>query len=114
VVVKKKKKVSIISIKDSKHEKYVSCCQILSLFASHANLNIDDIEEISYFNDFACRFFKVLEKHDQLCPKCLGFYKKFEKEWKEKSVRVERNPEKYERAKLKEKLIIEELKKKQK
>jgi hypothetical protein len=92
-------------------EKYTSCCQILSIFASHANLNIDETEEESYFNDFACRFFQVLEKHDQLCPKCLDFYKRLKKEFGEKSVRVKRNPEKYEKAKLKEKLIIEELKK---
>lgn len=102
------------TIKDSKEEKYTSCCQILSIFASHANFNIDDTEEESWFNDFACRFFQVLEKHDQLCPKCLNFYKKLRKEWKEKSVGVERNPEKYEKAKLREKLIIEELKKRKK
>jgi hypothetical protein len=101
------------TIEDSKQEKYVSCCQILSLFASHANLNIDSLKEEFLFTDFACRFFKVLEKHDQLCSKCLGFYKKIEKEFKARVI-IERNPEKLKKAKVREKLIIEELKKREK
>src|SRR5688572_23547109 len=93
--------------KETKQERYVSCCQILSIFASHANLNIDSSKEEYFFNDFACRFFQVLESHDQLCPKCLEFYKKLEKEFDEKTIKVKRNPKNIERAKL----IMEELKK---
>jgi len=98
------------TIKESKQEKYVSCCQILSIFASHVNFNIDDKREEYFFNDFACRFFQVLEKHDQLCSKCLNFYKKLEKEFNKKRVRVKRNPKRVEEAELRKKLIIEELK----
>jgi hypothetical protein len=75
------------TIKNStKQEKYTSCGEILSIFASHANLNIDSSEEEYFFNDFACRFFQVLEKQDKLCPKCLNFYKRLKKEFDEKTV----------------------------
>ncbi|MEG7978859.1 MAG: hypothetical protein NY202_02970 [Mollicutes bacterium UO1] len=33
------------TVKDSKHKKYVICCQILSIFASHAQTNIRSKKE---------------------------------------------------------------------
>ena len=66
--------------------KSMECCGILSIFASHAKINIDSKKEEFWFNDFACRFFQVLEKHDKLCLKCLDFYKRLKKELEEKTV----------------------------
>ena len=76
------------SIKDSKHEKYTNCGEIISIFASHAQTNIfkASAEEQFWFNDFAWRFFEALEKHDKLCPVCVELYKWLGKELSEKMV----------------------------
>ncbi|CAJ0895349.1 4101_t:CDS:2 [Entrophospora sp. SA101] len=53
--------------------KNVKCCELLSLFASHAQKNIVNSEEKEWFNDFAFRFFEALQEKDKLCDKCLKF-----------------------------------------
>lgn len=58
--------------------KNIECCEILSLFASHAKKNIVEREEEKWFNDFAFRFFEALAKRDKLCSQCLLFYRSYE------------------------------------
>jgi len=58
-------------MKEKRHS--VECCEILSLFASHAKKNVINEEEEEWFNDFAFRFFEALQKKDKLCCECLTF-----------------------------------------
>ncbi|CAJ0834737.1 2264_t:CDS:2 [Entrophospora sp. SA101] len=60
--------------------KNVKCCELLSLFASHAQKNIVNSEEKEWFNDFAFRFFEALQEKDKLCDKCLKFLEEREEE----------------------------------
>jgi hypothetical protein len=53
--------------------KSVECCELLSLFASHAQKNIVSEEEKEWFNDFTYRLFEALRKESKLCEKCLKF-----------------------------------------
>jgi len=53
--------------------KSVECCEILSLFASHAKKNIIKEDEEEWFNDFTFRFFEALREKNKLCYKCLKF-----------------------------------------
>ena len=99
-----------VSIKDSKHEKYTNCGEIFSILASHANTNISkaSLEEQLWFNDFAWRFFEVLEKHDKLCPVCSELYRWLGKELNEKII----NENKYEEPEEEPIVIVRDLKKK--
>ncbi|CAH1761631.1 3624_t:CDS:10 [Entrophospora sp. SA101] len=60
--------------------KNVKCCELLSLFASHAQKNIVNSEEKEWFNDFAFRFFEALQEKDKLCDKCLKFLEEREED----------------------------------
>ena len=53
--------------------KSVECCELLSLFASHAQKNIVGEQEKKWFNDFTYRLFEALRSKSKLCDECLKF-----------------------------------------
>ncbi|KLL03086.1 MAG: hypothetical protein MRECE_18c014 [Mycoplasmataceae bacterium CE_OT135] len=60
--------------------KNITCCEVLSLFASQVQKNITSAEEKEWFNDFAFRFFEALQEKDKLCDKCLKFLEERERD----------------------------------